>query len=381
MSRQHHIRREAISKPIYLNLDLLHPPSPTCGTAAPSSSLERQNTGLPMGESDTVIAPNGEWWSYVHASARSANVKDTCGAPVEFPGCVVIYKSHDAGQSFLLDAPVCQMKCNACPCDAERDHPQQQQYPRVLNVDGSWLVAYEFGRKIFLRSSRDGLSWSDAQWVFNTGVWTREIRPCKPWEVVRPHPFAKANYECLAGGPPGIYIDGDTLYVFVAMGQNPGAMGCFSIPLPQGERLGEGVGMLAKPCRSNPLFVGNWQYGNAHDTTAASNTHFDHRTLSSAEIAKVGNRYYMFYEGIRGPGPRDVGDNQFGLGLARSVTARIDGSWEKMSQPILADLPGNIGLGHADVVSAPNGETILFTSLDGKTRSRLKLVWRPRPTP
>ncbi len=237
-------------------------------------------------------------------------------------------------------------------------------------------MAYEFGGKTFLRASPDGLSWDNAQWVFNTGVWTRQIRACKPWEVVRPHPFAKPDYECLAGGPPGIYVEGDTLYVFVAMGQNPGAMGCLLIPLPLGERLGEGDAMNAKPCVHNPLFVGNWQYGNPDDTTVASNAHFDHRTLSSAEITKIDNRYYMFYEGVRGPGPNDVGDNQFGLGLARSVTARIDGPWEKMSRPVVANLPGNIGLGHADVVIAPNGETILFTSLDGKVRSRLKLVWK-----
>ena len=78
---------------------------------------------------------------------------------------------------------------------------------------------------------------------------------------------------------------------------------------------------------------------------------------------------------MRGPGPGDGGDTQFGLGLARSLTAQIDGPWEKYTgNPILVDLPGNIGLGHADVVVA-DGRTYLYTSLDGITRSRLILVW------
>jgi len=337
---------------------------------------EQKRTGLPMGESDTVIAPNGEWWSFVHASARSAGIKDSCGAPVTFPGCVVIYTSHDAGQSFGLDAPVCQIKCNTCPCDAERDHPQQQQYPRVVVQNGVWLMAYEFGAKSFVRGSRDGQNWGDEQWVFNTGVWTHEIRTCQPWEQVRPHPFAKANYECLAGGPPGIRVDGNTIYVFVGLGQDPGAMGCFVLPFARGDGLRIGAAARAQPCAHNPLFIGNWQYGDLHDVGVASNTHFDFRTISAAKVIKTSDRYYMLYEGVRGPGPIDVGDNQFGLGLARSVTGRIDGPWEKMSQPILANLPGNIGIGHADIVVVPNGETILFTSLDGISRSRLRLVWK-----
>ncbi len=103
--------------------------------------LAQQNTGLPMGESDTVIVPNGEWWSYVHASDRSAKIKDSCGAPVEFPGCVVIYKSRDAGNTFTLDAPMCQIKCNTCPCEIERDQVQQQQYPRVQVASGKWPMS------------------------------------------------------------------------------------------------------------------------------------------------------------------------------------------------------------------------------------------------
>jgi hypothetical protein len=63
------------------------------------------------------------------------------------------------------------------------------------------------------------------------------------------------------------------------------------------------------------------------------------------------------------------------LGLARSTTPAIDGTWELYpANPILLDLPGNVGVGHADVVVA-NGATYLYTTLDGVKRSRLRLAW------
>jgi beta-xylosidase len=84
----------------------------------------------------------------------------------------------------------------------------------------------------------------------------------------------------------------------------------------------------------------------------------------------------MLYEGTRGPGPGDAGDSQYGLGLARSLTDRIDGPWETYSgNPILVDPPGNIGLGHADLVVI-GGQTILYTALERDKRSRLALVWK-----
>jgi len=53
----------------------------------------------------------------------------------------------------------------------------------------------------------------------------------------------------------------------------------------------------------------------------------------------------------------------------------VDGAWEKYpGNPILVDLPGNIGVGHADLVVL-DGRTYLYTSLDGVTRSRLMLIW------
>lgn len=84
----------------------------------------------------------------------------------------------------------------------------------------------------------------------------------------------------------------------------------------------------------------------------------------------------MLYEGARGPGSGDAGDSQCALGLARSLTGRIDGLWEKYTaNPILVDLPGNIGLGHADI-PVIEGQTILYTALEKDRRNRLSLVWK-----
>ncbi|MCB0186886.1 MAG: hypothetical protein KDE31_21615, partial [Caldilineaceae bacterium] len=328
-------------------------------------------TGLPMGESDTLLAPNGQLWSYLHASARSAGTVDQCGAPVDFPGCVVIYRSAD-GITFQHDEPpVCQIACNQCPCTAEADHIIQQQYPRVIEHNGHYWMVYEFQGRVMLRDSSDGLTWSEPTWVAESLIWELWYANCPAEERIGEHPFAPFHYECLRGGPPGLLIDNDTLYVFMAQGQNPGAMGCFKRAVSDTD--GDFVA-----CRHNPLFVSAAEYGpEAKDATA--NSHFDFRTISSAEVVKVGAgedaRVYMFYEGVRGPGAGDPGDTQFGLGLARSMTPEIDGPWEKfLKNPILVDLPGNIGLGHADLVEL-EGQTYLYTSLDRETRSRLQLVW------
>ncbi|MCB0122489.1 MAG: hypothetical protein KDE58_09615, partial [Caldilineaceae bacterium] len=106
--------------------------------------IDVPETELPMGESDTLPAPNGQLWSYVHASERSAGVVDQCGAPVEFPGCVVIYRSEDGRTFHHEDPPVCQIACNQCPCTAEEDHIIQQQYPRVVEHEGHYWMVYEF---------------------------------------------------------------------------------------------------------------------------------------------------------------------------------------------------------------------------------------------
>jgi beta-xylosidase len=84
----------------------------------------------------------------------------------------------------------------------------------------------------------------------------------------------------------------------------------------------------------------------------------------------------MTYEGVRGPGPGQPGDTQFGLGLARSVESVIDGPWEKYGgNPILMDLPGNVGIGHADLIVI-SGYTYLYTATSDSTRGRYGLVWK-----
>ncbi len=331
--------------------------------------VDVENTSLPMGESETLIMQNGEWWSWLHASDRSAGTVDQCGDPVEFPGCTVIYKSKDGGLTFQTDTdpPVCTFACQQCPCDAPVDHTPQQQYPRVA-YDGEklWLV-YEFLGRSMLRTSFDGINFSPPQRVEHTGLWSSE-EWCGPNEKINAHPFAIINTEqCLAGGPPGIFVEGELVYIFVGLGQSPGGLGCFvghkNLPPSKYKR-----------CQNNPLLLGASSYGDGELRGAGANAYWDFRMLSSADVTKVGNEYYMLFEGIRGPGPGDPGDTQFGLGLARTVEGKIDGRWEMYpGNPILVDVPANIGIGHADLV-VHEGQTYLFTSLDGVIRSRLVLI-------
>lgn len=326
-------------------------------------------TGLPMGESETHVMQNGEWWSWLHASDRSAGTVDQCGDPVEFPGCTVIYKSDDGGLNFRpeSDPPVCTFACQQCPCDAATDHTPQQQYPRVsYDGDKLWLV-YEYLGRSMLRTSLDGRSFSPPQRIAGTGLWSSN-EFCGANEKINAHPFAIINTEqCLAGGPPGIFIEGDVVYIFVGLGQSPGGLGCFvgRKSLPPSEY---------KRCQNNPLLLGSPVYGDGELRGAGANPYWDFRMLSSADVHKVGDQYYMLFEGLRGPGPGDPGDTQFGLGLARTVDGKIDGRWEMYpGNPILVDVPANIGIGHADLV-INQGQTYLFTSLDGVTRSRLVLL-------
>lgn len=331
--------------------------------------VEVEDTGLPMGESDTIVMSNGEFWSYLHASARSAGVVDRCGDPVTFPGCTVIYRSRDGGRTFQHDdPPVCQFPCRQCLCDSVRDHIDQQQYPRVYTDGETLILVYEYRAHVILRRSNDALAWTLPEMVRSSGIWYG-TGTCRPEERIGPHPYVPRNYDCLVGAPPGVYTEGNRVYVFVGLGQNPGSMGCYY------GTLGTPAGWFAK-CANNPLFTGAREYGPPEEKGPPANPFFDFRTISSAEALKIGDRYYMLYEGIRGPGPGDPGDTQFGLGLARSLTNQIDGKWEKFAgNPILVGLPGNIGLGHADLVVA-DGQTLLYTSLNGVTRSRLALVWK-----
>lgn len=336
--------------------------------------LEVENTGLPMGESDTIIMSNGEFWSYVHASYRSAETIDQCGEPVTFPGCTVIYRSYDGGYTFSHDGPpICQFECSECPCTSEVDHIDQQQYPR-LSYDGDWLTLfYEYRGRTMRRTSLDGLNWTRPDGIAYSGMWRLWYRDCPREEYIGDHPYVPYDYECLVGGPPGIAQEGEMLYLFVATGQNPGGLGCY-----KGHKDASGESFVR--CENNPLLVGALDYGPLHEKGPQTNPYFDFRTISSAELQHIGDgenaRYYMLFEGIRGPGFGDGGDSQFGLGLARSLTNDIDTAWEKFpNNPILVDLPGNIGLGHADLV-VYHGQTLLYTSLDGEIRSRLALMWK-----
>lgn len=333
-----------------------------------------------MGESDTLIRPvsalqtEPEFWSYVHASHQSANVIDQCGEPVAFPGCVIRYGSQNDGTVFEPlatdpQSPTCLFACISCPCQSERDHIDQQQYPRVVEQAGKWWMVYEYRASVFLRRSNDGVAWGPPEQIPLTGIWQEWLMGCAAHERIGEHPYVAPEFDCLIGGPPGLFVEDSTLYVFVGLGQNPGAMGCYRGAIDQPTA-------LFRKCTHNPLFVGASTYGPVDSKDAQTNPHFDFRTISSAELTKIGDHYYMLYEGVRGPGAGDGGDTQFALGLARSVGNQIDGKWETYAQnPILIEQPGNVGVGHADLISV-DGATWLYTSLDGVTRSRLRLVWK-----
>lgn len=325
-------------------------------------------TGLPLGESETIRMSNGELWSYLHASHQSAGVVDRCGDPVEFPGCTVIYRSYDDGDTFSLEDPTCQFHCDSCPCDPQIDQQHMQQYPRVF-YDGELLhLVNEFFGKNMYRISHDGLNFSSARQVSDTGPWYFWYAPCPDAQLIGEHPFVPFDYECLAGGPPGIWLEGETIYSFLAVGQSPGGMGCY-----KGQKGADPSTFEA--CDNNPLFKGAQEYGSTEIYGPDAQPWWDFRTISSADVQQIGDRYYMVFEGIRGAGPGDGGDSQFGLGIARSTTDQIDGPWEKFAgNPIIIDLPGNVGLGHADLLVL-DGQTIMYTSLDGATRSKLVLEW------
>ncbi|MCC7359867.1 MAG: hypothetical protein IT317_10340 [Anaerolineales bacterium] len=338
--------------------------------------LEVFDVGLPMGESDTLIGPDGQLWSYLHASTPSRGIYDQWGAYVPFPGCVTLWQSGDRGGSFRLFAPRCLIACRTSPCGAVLDDIDQQQYPRVARAaDGAWVMVYEWRAQIYLRRSLDGLNWTRSRRVPGTGVWfdttTTGYAACGGYYRIGDHPFVprESEYDCLSGAPPGLYIEGDQMYVFVGMGKNPSHLGCYTGPVATGA-----PGLT--PCAHNPLFTGAESYGPQEAQGAAGNPYFDFRTVSSADVLRVGERYYATYEGVRGPGPGAGGDTQFNLGFARSLGPAIDGPWEKFGgNPVLGDVPGNVGLGHADLLVL-DGVTYLYTATSASTRGRYVLVWR-----
>ncbi|MGD2147902.1 MAG: hypothetical protein PVH41_14490 [Anaerolineae bacterium] len=338
--------------------------------------LEAHDVGLPVGESDTVHRGGGEFWSYLHASHQSAGVVDACGDPAPFPGCVTLWRSTDGGVHFSLENPVCLFRCASCPCDAVRDHTGQQQYPRVSLDAGRAFIVYEWGAGTFLRTSVDGLVWSAEAHVPGTGQWQSETQPCAEHESVGDHPniFDETEFgDCLVGAPPGIYAADGMLYVFVGMGRDPGHMGCYVVQPQADSGIGELVGGLRK-CTSNPLFGAANGYGPLDAWGADANPYFEFRTISSADVVRVGDHYYMAYEGVRGPSHPAVVDDQFALGLARTTGPTIDGPWEKYpGNPVIMDVANNWGIGHADLVIV-GPATYLYTATSQTTRGRYVLL-------
>lgn len=334
--------------------------------------IDVYDVGLPVGESDTVYRGAGVYWSYLHASNQSAGVIDQCGMPVEFPGCLTRWESTDGGQSFALKLPVCLIPCAECPCSDERDHITAQQYPRVAFAGDSAYLVYEWHAQTMLRQSPDGLNWSDWEYLRTPGgTWPSSYAPCSPVEKIGPHPNIRGEvHDCLVGAPPGIYVEGDMLYVFVAAGSAPGHMRCY-----KGDRHGKLDSL--RLCDTDPLFEGAREYGPLDITEGdAIAPYFDFRYVSSAEVVRVGDHYYMAYEGIRGPDVLERGmDTQFGLGFARSAGAEIDGVWEKYpGNPVIMPVSFNWGIGHADILIV-DGVTYLYTATSQETRGRYTLKW------
>lgn len=344
--------------------------------------LDRYDVGLPVGESDTIQIDDHTFWSYLHASYRSAQVIDQCGEPVSFPGCTTLWRSTDRTDNFALDAPICLMPCASCPCTDERDHITAQQYPRVAAVydetgaiSAAYMV-YEWHAQTRLRTSPDGINWSPGTAIrFPSGTWPPSYQPCSEIERIGAHPNIDGQADgCLVGAPPGIFVEGDTLYLFVSAGSAPAHMRCY-----KGNRFDlERDTTDLHVCDHDPLFGGAREYGPRDVFGAAADPYFDFRYVSSADVLKVGERYYMAYEGIRGPDVLNRGwDTQFALGFARSTTPAIDGAWETWDgNPALRSLSPNFGIGHADLVLI-DGETVMITATSMDTRGRYVLRWAP----
>lgn len=329
--------------------------------------LDVEDTGLPVGESDTIERSPGLYWSFLHASDQSAGVVDSCGDPVPFPGCVTLWASLNGGRTFHLTEPRCVLTCNACPCDTD-DHANQQQYPRVTQApDGTLFMAYEHHAATWLVRSTDGVRWSRPWIVGGTGIWALSEGLCADPMRIGEHPAFPRAYNCMAGGPPGLFVADDRIYVFVGLGQSPAHMGCTWAPLDDPR--------LFAPCRGNPLISGSAVYGPLDARGVDASPYFDFRSLTSAEIVREGGFFYMAYEGIRGPSAPDAGrDDQFALGFARSRA--LDSGWEEYpGDPVLGGVVDNWGLGHADLLVI-DGVTVMITATPDLTRGRYVLVWK-----
>lgn len=332
--------------------------------------LDIYDVGLPVGESDTIIMDDGTYRSYLHASDRSAGIIDQCGMPVEFPGCLTTWTSEDSGQSFSLEIPVCLIPCGACPCDDRRDHITAQQYPRVaIADDGIWYMVYEWHAQVIVRHSENGLVWSDWGYLETpAGTWQSSYAPCSDIESIGAHPNIRGQADdCILGAPPGIFIEGDMLYVFVMAGSAPSHMRCY-----KGNRHGDSGNLQV--CDTDPLFTGSQTYGDIELVGQDASVFWDFRYISSADVIKVGDIYYMAYEGIRGPSELEFGrDDQFGLGFAWSTA--IDSEWQTFEQnPVVMGMVDNWGIGHADLLIV-DGVTYMYSATSQTTRGRYQLEW------
>ncbi|MEL6404874.1 MAG: hypothetical protein AAFR81_10955 [Chloroflexota bacterium] len=330
------------------------------------------DVGLPIGESDTLAMGEGVYWSYLHASYPSAGVIDQCGMPVEFPGCLTLWQSEDGSESFALETPVCLMPCGSCPCDDQVNNERVlwQQYPRVVVADdGMWYMVYEWRAQTIIHRSEDGVVWSDyVQLTDPAGVWPRDFAACDVIEDIGEHPNIRGQGDvCLVGGPPGLYVEGDMLYVFVMAGSAPSHMRCY-----KGDRHGDLTDLQV--CDADPLFTGAQDYGPVDEFGEDAIDYWDFRYISSADVMQVGDYYYMAYEGIRGPSELEFGrDNQFGLGFARATA--LDSEWETLDRnPVVMGLADNWGIGHADLLII-DGVTYMYSATSQETRGRYVLAW------
>nr|MBN1228428.1 hypothetical protein [Anaerolineae bacterium] len=327
--------------------------------------LEIADTGLPLDTSDTLYMGHNIYWSYAHTNYRFQGTVDSCGDPVPYPGCITRWVSTDGGRSFQVTHNQCILACDSCPCDRD-DHVMQQQYPRVVrSASGRFYMVYENGAATWITESNDGINWSRPVIIPGTGVWRLYHRTCESYALVGTHPIVGEPEDCLVGGPPGLYIERDNLYIFEGMGKNPAHLGCLVAPL--------GIHSDFEMCASNPLFAGASGYGPLGARGAAANPFYDFRYATSADVVKEGIYYYMAYEGTRGPHSPSAGrETQFALGFARSLV--LDGKWEKYpGNPVLGGVQDNWGMGHADIVIV-NGIIYMYTGTPQLTRGRYVLM-------
>jgi hypothetical protein len=131
-----------------------------------------------------------------------------------------------------------------------------------------------------------------------------------------------------------------------------------------------------RPCTYNPLFAGAREYGPLDALGADADAYFDFRTISSADVVKMGEHTYMTYEGTRGPSRDGYRDDQFALGFARSISSTIDGRWQTYpGNPAIMGLGDHWGIGHADLLIV-NEAVYLYTSTSPTTRGRYVLVYK-----